>query len=261
LDFDDQLYKAIKSQTEQFMKQPHFDKKPKLMVEMAKKEGVSDYVDFGSHSGRLARKIFDFHPDLKSYTGIEAIPVYVKHSIEFVNECRFSVIPALLTDKLTEALKNNFTVDLADPFNSSSLYTSVFNKPCRLPARISTADAISVRGFVNGHPQLFADHVFVSSDIDGLDTSLVGEVLLNFKPKIIQFECWKFFYRQFSEIRKNLTARGYKLPEENFEIPFHMFSLACSSERWFYVGVNYSLEPSGKMIWGEPVFVKSVDFG
>ena len=240
LDF---VLSALKIQNERVKLGAIFRKEAELITALAKKTGAIAVSDFGCWTGILAVEIFKAWPELKTYRAVEAVPLFVEfakdqlkdHPVEFIGA---TLVPRLLN--LPEV--THLSVNPFDTLNTASIFTT--KKMVDMLVKIPVYPNTSITPFVQTHPELFKDDVYVKIDLDGVDIATVETVLSQKQsPAVIQFEVWKYFYdKGLPDLIDSLNADGYRWPSDLDYKKYTHFSIALSrGHGWWFVG--YSPNP------------------
>lgn len=197
-------------------------------------------TDMGCWVGLLAEEVFKEMPKLQKYYAVDAVPLFIEVAkeklkgkpVEFIAK---TLVPRL--GKIQEVPVMNIVP--FDTLNTSSIYTGRTIKTDAKFTALPAAENTFITPFVQEHADtLFAPSSYVKIDLDGVDLALVDTILSNdCKPAVIQFECWKFYYKRgLGQLIAKLKAAGYAWPDDFKPEDYNHFSMAVGKKHWWAVG-------------------------
>lgn len=238
-----------------------------LIVDLARKTGADNFVDYGVWAGLLAKQIFKRMPDLKDYYAVDAIPIYLELTKEAINDPRLVTVEALIYSDYSKPHKDHFYVDLFNSIGSSGIYT---NKTLHMTARhlieVPAAKPTYVKTFLDQHPELLRENCYVKMDIDGSDVPLMHHYLnrsitTGIKPKVLQFELWGFLIpRIWDVLSSHIIKAGYVLPDFNFRDDNLVWLTVSISEKDWWI-IYLTKNPREKITirsWSDQKIIKQI---
>ena len=147
---------------------------------------------------------------------IDAVPAYLYMAKQLLIQEKLSSSVEIIEMSIIDSLQfpTFITVDLEDTISTSSIKNCqdqsnvTVNLPIANP-KTSKDAAIEIA-------ELASDNVYLKMDLDGVDYSLLQELLnIGYFPSVIQFEAW-MFDRNYGticvSILEQFSAVGYKVP-------------------------------------------------
>ena len=204
---------------------------------------ATEFLDFGTWSGLLAKLVLESNSSISNYTGIDAVPLYLEISKEFVSDIRYNTFPALLYSLHTAKFLNSFYTIKDDSLNTSSLWTwrlsDFLNYDRDNLLKLDTATPYTPEEFLNRFPQFLNPNAYVKIDIDGVDVRLTRAYLnkmitTGIHPKVIQFELWKIHFPDWPELKEKLIQCGYSLPNWEPTEERGLVTIALSKSGWWF---------------------------
>lgn len=230
--------KYVKEQCNDLYQKKHGINEVDHITKLINLTGATEFIEYGTWAGLIPKMILERNPQLTKFTGVDAIPLYLELSKEFVNDTRYETIPALIYNDLTIPKIGKFYVDFDDSISSSSFFTDKTEENSNL-IELTTAQPYHARNFLTKRfPGLLNNKSYVMMDLDGIDATFIDCYLDNIsltgiRPKVLQFELWESCFQYWPEIKEKLLSCNYVVPDNIINFSEGFATVALSDEHWW----------------------------
>ncbi len=201
--------------------------------------GASEFIEYGTWAGLVPKMILEKNPQLTTFIGIDAVPLYLELSKKFVTDTRYTTIPALIYNDLTIPYLETFYVGFDNSIDTSSIFTNRTERKHTQVIAVPTAQPYHARNFLTKRfPKLLNDASYVMMDLDGIDLTLIDcyldqMLLTGIRPKVLQFEIWESCFQYWPDVKEKLLLCGYTVSNDLIDTNKGLATIAVANKHWW----------------------------